>query len=244
MTADRYALRFTDHAIRQYRKRYQPDLSFDECARVLTTAAPSAKPNPDRRCYRDSATVWRIGTLGDVDAVVVQDHDGPLAVTIYWPRQVSGRAIDPAELAEAEERLRRAEQAQATAARAVEAAPPPLPPPPPQPKGNDTFETWQVAKARFKAAQCELLHAQLVTAVIRDELRTLRHEISRTPEIADLTTALRLALYALSPELRAAVRAEISKFSGYLATDEWLMRGARVKDGDESEDAVLKKTPT
>jgi len=187
-------------------------------------------PNPDRRCYRDSATVWRIMALGDVDAVVVQDHDGPIAVTIYWPRQVSGRAIDPAELAEAEERLLRAEQAQVTAARAVEAAPPPPPPPPPQPKGDITYEAWHAAKARHKTAQCELMTAQLVTGMIRDELKTIRHEASRTTEVANLNEALRLALNAMTPELRALVRAEIAKFDERFASDAWLQRGKQ--DGE------------
>lgn len=222
--SNRYALRFTDHAIRQYRRRYQPDLSFDECARVLAEAAPSARPNPDRRCYRDSATVWRLAALGDVDAVVVQGHDGPIAVTVYWPRQVSGRAIDPAELAEAEERLRLAEQAQATASRAVEAAPPPQPPPPPllPAKAAVTHEEWQAAKARHKAAQCELMTAQLVTATIRDELKMLRHEVTRATAVANVSAALRLALNAMTPELRASVRAEIAKLDENLASEAWL----------------------
>ena len=224
MSSDRYVLRYTDHAIRQYRWRYQPDLSYDECARVLVEAAPSAKPNPDRRCYRDSAAVWRLVSLGEVDAVVVQAHDGPLAVTIYWPRQVSGRAIDPIELFEAKERLRRAEEAQATAALAVEVTPPPPPPPPPQPKGSDVFETWHAAKERYKTAQLEWMTAQLVTAAIRDEQKTLRHEISREAESADLTRALRLALNALSPELQAVVCVEISKFNERLAA--WLSGAA------------------
>lgn len=221
MPPDRHVLRFTDHAVRQYRRRYQPELSFDECARVLVAAASSARPNPDRRCYRN-ATVWRIGALGDVDAVVVQGYDGPRAVTIYWPRQVNGREIDPAELAEAEERLLRAEQAQAEAARALEAVPPPPPPPPPPPRGSgDMFEAWHVAKERHKTARLELTTAELVTSVIKDEMKTLRHAISRDAE--DMKRALRLALDAMAPELRATVRAEISKFNENLATDKWLL---------------------